>query len=220
MNGSEAYSRDRKVSFDIVVFDGVDELDVVGPLEVLRRAEAFGANARARLCGRGEAGQVTGSFGLRFDADAIFVPGEADVVIVPGGGWVARSEVGAWKEVRAGHWLTLLGEAAQAGSVMAGVCTGAMLLAHAGVIDDRRATTHKDAMEDLAALGVRVVNKRVVDEGKLVTAGGVTSGIDLALALVGRYFGPELATTLASGIEYEWCRDALLPADGGPAGNL
>jgi transcriptional regulator GlxA family with amidase domain len=213
MSPTGANSTDRNVLFDIVVFDGVDELDVVGPLEVLRRAEAFGADARARLCRRGEAGQVTGSFGLRFEAEATFVPGEADVVIVPGGGWVARSDIGAWNEVRAGHWLTLLGEAAQAGSVMAGVCTGVMLLAHAGVIDDRRATTHKDAMDDLAALGVRVVNKRVVDEGRLVTAGGVTSGIDLALTLVGRYFGPELATTLASGIEYEWYRGALLPGN-------
>jgi transcriptional regulator GlxA family with amidase domain len=212
--GSGADLRQGDVLFDIVIFDGVDELDIVGPLEVLRRAEAVGATARARLCRRGGTGPVTGSFGLRFFPDAVFVPGEADVVIVPGGGWVARSDVGAWGEVRAGHWLTLLAEAEQAGSVMAGVCTGALLLAHAGVIGERKATTHADAMEDLCALGVHVVDQRVVDEGRLVTSGGVTSGIDLALTLVGRYFGPELADTLASGIEYSWYKGALFPIDG------
>jgi transcriptional regulator GlxA family with amidase domain len=117
---------------------------------------------------------------------------------------VARSENGTWAEVRRGAWPPLLLEAAEAGAVMASVCTGALLLAHAGVIGAKRATTHHDARADLAVLGATVVAQRVVDEGTLVTAGGVTSGIDLALFLVTRYFGDSVAAVIADGLEYPW----------------
>jgi transcriptional regulator GlxA family with amidase domain len=179
---------------DLIVFDGVDELDVIGPLEVFRRAAAVGAEVAVRICSREHVEWVSGAFGVNFKPDATFVPGAADVVVVPGGGWVARDEIGAWAEVRRGDWLPLLAEAARDGSVMAGVCTGAMLLAHAGVIGTRRATTHHDAQGDLA------------DEGSVVTSGGVTSGIDLGLWLVSRYFGESLAEVVADGLEYPWTR--------------
>ncbi len=194
--------------FDLIVYDGVDELDVVGPLEVLRRAGALGADLGARLCSRLPDEEVTGAFGLELHPDGAFVPGRADVVVVPGGGWVARADNGAWAEVNRGHWLALLAEAAASGSVMAGVCTGALLLAHAGVIGARRATTHRDARADLAALGATVVPQRVVDEGQLVTSGGVTSGLDLALWLVQSFFGPSLADLVAEGLEYPWVSPA------------
>ena len=191
---------------DLIVFDGVDELDVIGPLEVFRRAAAVGAEVAVRICSREHVEWVSGAFGVNFKPDATFVPGAADVVVVPGGGWVARDEIGAWAEVRRGDWLPLLAEAARDGSVMAGVCTGAMLLAHAGVIGTRRATTHHDAQGDLALLGAVVMAERVVDEGSVVTSGGVTSGIDLGLWLVSRYFGESLAEVVADGLEYPWAR--------------
>jgi transcriptional regulator GlxA family with amidase domain len=124
------------------------------------------------------------------------------VVLVPGGSWRARRPVGAWGEVQRGDWLPLLADAAARGAVMGSVCTGAMLLAHAGVIGGRRATTHHDAWEDLAATGATLVKERVVDDGDLVTAGGVTSGIDLALWLVERFVSPELADGVAGAMEY------------------
>jgi transcriptional regulator GlxA family with amidase domain len=192
------------VIFDIVLFEGADELDVVGPLEVLRRAASLGADLSARLCSAPGSGAVRGAFGLLFQPDREYVPGEADVVVVPGGGWVARGEVGAWAEVKRGEWPRLLSEAASAGSVVAGVCTGAMLLAHAGLFRGRRAATHHDAQADLAALGVDVVSERVVDEGTVLTSGGVTSGIDLALWLVSRHFGESLAGIVADCLEYGW----------------
>jgi transcriptional regulator GlxA family with amidase domain len=91
---------------------------------------------------------------------------------------------------------------------MAGVCTGVLLLAHAGVIGARRATTHHDARADLAALGATVIAQRVVDEGTVVTSGGVTSGIDLALFLTARYFGESVAGVIAEGLEYPWSSTA------------
>jgi uncharacterized protein (DUF427 family) len=87
---------------------------------------------------------------------------------------------------------------------MAGVCTGVMLLARAGVVGGRPATTHRSARDELAATGARVLDQRVVDDGDLVTAGGVTSGIDLGLRLVERFAGPELAEREATRLEYPW----------------
>jgi transcriptional regulator GlxA family with amidase domain len=194
---------------DIVVFNGVDELDVVGPLEVLRRATALGADLTARVCARAGEHAVQGAFGLVFQPEAPFVPGQAGAVIVPGGGWVARADVGVWAEAKRGEWPKLLADAAGAGSVLAGVCTGAMLLAHAGVLAGKPATTHHDALVDLAALGVEAVSQRVVDAGEVLTSGGVTSGIDLALWLVARYFAGDLAGVVAEAIEYPWSQAGM-----------
>jgi len=195
------------VRVDIVVYEGLDELDAIGPLEVLRNAEAGGADLVTRLVSRGAPVPITAGHGLRFEPDAAYQPG-ADLLVVPGGSWVARSAVGAWGEVQRGEWLGLLAAASDAGSVMAGVCTGTMLLAHAGVVGTRRAATHHAAWDDLAATGATVVKDRVVDEPSLITSGGVTSGIDLALWVVERFFSSELADGVARQMEYRRARPA------------
>jgi uncharacterized protein (DUF427 family)/putative intracellular protease/amidase len=190
-------------TIDIVLFDGVDELDAVGPLEVLRGAAAQGADLEVRLVTRTEPLEVTGNHGLRVRADAVYTPG-ADILLVPGGGWIARAEAGAWAEAERGDWLPLIKTAAGSGVLLAGVCTGVMLLARAGVIGARPATTHHAARADLEAAGVRFVDQRVVDAGGLITAGGVTSGLDLALHLVERLVSPEAAEHQAALLEYPW----------------
>ena len=197
-------------TIDIVLYEGVDELDVVGPLEVLRSAAAAGADLSVRLVCRTEPLEVRAAHGLRLRADAVYQPG-ADVLIVPGGGWMARSGAGAWAEAERGPWLPLLGAAAESGTLMAGVCTGVMLLARAGVVGDRPATTHRSAQADLAGTGAQVVDQRVVDDGDLVTAGGVTSGIDLGLRLVERFAGPEAAEREATRLEYAWSPQTTKP---------
>lgn len=193
---------------DLVVYDGVDELDVVGPLEVLRRANAAGADFDVRLVARSPALQVTGAHGLTFCSDGEFEPG-AEIVVVPGGGWAARAHRGAWHEAGQGDLVGQLARAAKDGSIMAGVCTGTLLLAHAGVIGVRRATTHHAARADLAALGATVVADRVVDEGDLITAGGVTSGLDLACWLVERFANRDLADKISCDLEYPRFRPAV-----------
>jgi uncharacterized protein (DUF427 family)/putative intracellular protease/amidase len=190
-------------TIDIVLFDGVDELDAVGPLEVLRGAAAQGGDLAVRLVTRTEPLEVTGSHGLRMRADAVYSPG-ADILLVPGGGWLARAEAGAWAEAERGDWLPLIKAAADRGTLLAAVCTGSMLLARAGVIGARPATTHHGARADLEAAGVRFVDERVVDAGGLITAGGVTSGLDLALHLVERLVSPEAAERQAALLEYPW----------------
>ena len=186
---------------DIVVYDGLDEMDALGPLEVLRSASR-NADISVRLVTRESQEVVTGACGLRFLPDGVYQPGEAQILVVPGGGWGARANRGAWGEVQRGDWMPLLQQAQNTTKILAGVCTGTMLLAHAGVVGNRRASTHHTALDDLAETGAIVVSDRVVDDGDLVTSGGVTSGIDLALWLVEREFSPRLAEQVATRMEY------------------
>jgi transcriptional regulator GlxA family with amidase domain len=191
---------------DIVVFDGLDELDALGPYEILRRAEQLSIDFAVRLVTPSGQNSVRGAFGMTFATDGLFTPGDAEIVIVAGGGWNARSKQGAWAEYQKGELTPMLVEAAQSASVIAGVCTGTMLWAHAGVITGRRANTHHTAHEELADLGVIVVPDRVVDDGDVVTSGGVTSGLDLALWLVARELSDLLAQQIAKNLEYKWFR--------------
>ena len=199
---------------DIIVYDGLDEMDALGPLEVLRKVQALRDDFAVRLVSPTGQKKVRGAGGLVFTTDGAFEPTGTEIVVVPGGGWVARAPVGAWGEHERGELKPLLVIAAANARIMAGVCTGTMLLAHAGVIEGRRAGTHHSAFGELAALGVQVVADRVVDDGDLVTSGGVTSGIDLALWLVERELGAELAEQISRVIEYPWFRPRLAPPDG------
>src|SRR4051812_1285656 len=167
--------KDGNVRIDIAVFDGVDEMDALGPLEVLRSAATLGAEFDVRLVTLTGQARVSGAFGLTFAADGRFDPA-VDVLVVPGGGWANRAAAGAWHEARRGDWPRGIRSVADRRALVSSVCTGAMLLAHAGVLTGHRATTHHTARADLASFGVDVVNDRVVDDGAVVTSGGVTSG--------------------------------------------
>jgi DJ-1/PfpI family len=96
----------------------------------------------------------------------------------------------------------VLGELHQAGTAIATVCTGGMVAAAAGLTNGRPATTHHSALDELRASGAHVVDARVVDDGDLIMAGGVTSGIDLALWLVEREVGGQIAAAVAEEMEY------------------
>ena len=187
----------------VVVYEGFDELDAIGPLEVLRNAAAMGAtDLSVELVALDGLAEVTGSHGLRVRTDGRLDPGRTDLLVIPGGGWNDRGAQGAWAEAERGDLPAAIAAASRAGAVVATVCTGAMLAATAGLTRGRPAITHHGAVEDLRASGARVVEARVVDDGDLVTAGGVTSGIDLALWLVERHFGAELAEAVAAEIEH------------------
>ena len=189
---------------EIIVFPGVDELDALGPLEVLRSAAAAGANFQVRLVSLNNTEDIVGGHGLRFAVDGrLGSTGRPDLLLVPGGGWVARAAQGAWAEVRQGAIPAAIAEAHRGGTILATVCTGAMLVASSGVLRGRRAITHHEALEELREAGAEVVSARVVDDGDIITAGGVTSGIDLALHLVERFASRELADQVARNLEYE-----------------
>ena len=185
---------------EIVVFDGFDEMDALAPYEVLRTAAELGAPIEAELVGAHGPATVTASHGARIAVDR--GPSEApDVMLVPGGGYFTGA--GVRDEIERGVVTRALVAAHEAGSIVGSVCTGAMLLSAGGLLEGRRATTHHHAIEDLRAAGARIVDGvRFVDDGDVVTAGGVTSGLDLALHLVERVAGASTAERVADEIEY------------------
>ena len=189
----------RPMDAEVLLFDGFDELDGVGPYEVLATAGAFGADLSVRTVTAAPAERVTAAHGLRIEPDGVL--GEPDLLVVPGGGWVGAPR-GVRFEVERGDLPDAIAERHAAGVTVASVCTGAMLLAGADLLDGRPATTHPDAAEDLAAVAERV-DARVVDDGDVLTAGGVTSGLDLALHIVEQSYGAEIADAVAAELVYD-----------------
>lgn len=186
---------------EILLYEGFDELDAVGPYEVFCNAAEAGGDLSISLVTHESTERVTASHGLRVEPDGIL--DEPDLLVVPGGGWNARNERGTWGEYGRNEIPPLLADRYDRGATLASVCTGAMLLERAGVLDGRPAVTHASALDDLCETGVEVVEARVVDTGDVLTAGGVTSGIDLALWIVEREVGEEVAASVATTLEYE-----------------
>ncbi|MEA2370169.1 MAG: hypothetical protein QOH12_563 [Solirubrobacteraceae bacterium] len=187
------------ISVDIVVFDGADELDVVGPWEVLAAAGFEVRSVALEAAGR----EVRAAHGMRFGVDGVIGPG-ADLLVAPGGGWLTGSSSGVRHHVLDGTLPRLIAGLHAGGTVIASVCTGAMLLAAAGLLEGRPAVTNRLALDDLRGYGALVrADARVVDDGDVVTAGGPSAGLDLAIHLVGRCFGPEAAAAAADRLEYQ-----------------
>jgi transcriptional regulator GlxA family with amidase domain len=189
---------------EILVFDGVDEMDVMGPFEVWSHA-ARRPEFDLALVGLDGPVEVTGLHGLQFKAPEGL--GSPDALFVPGGGWMNRAEKGAWAEARRGTMTARIAELAPTLQWIGSVCTGSMLLAEAGLVKGRPATTNRGAWAELEAFGADLKTNRVVDDGTLVTAGGITCGIDLALHIVERELGADVADGIASAMEYARDRD-------------
>lgn len=198
---------------DILLYDGFDELDGIGPYEVFDYALEYAGDddrtaGRVRYVALDERETVTASHGTRVGIDDTLPEPDdeaaPDLLVVPGGGWNARDEeASAWAEAQKGAIPRMLTAYHAAGTRIASVCTGSMLLAEAGVTKGRRAVTHAAAVDELRESGAEVVEARVVDDGDLLTAGGVTSGLDLALYLVELEFGADVANRVATVIEYD-----------------
>ena len=188
----------------ILIYDRFTALDAVGPYEVLSRLPGSEVTFVAEQSG--PVRTDTGRLGLL--ADATLAEHEhPEIVLVPGGpGQAALMQDGPVHE-----WLR---GADETSTWTASVCTGSLILAAAGLLEGRRATSNWQALEELRELGVEVVPERVVFDGKLATSAGVTAGIDMALTLVERIAGPELAQAIQLGIEY----DPEPPFDAGSPG--
>lgn len=169
---------------DVLVFDGCEALDALGPYEVL----AYGG-LDVCVVTRDERRSVRTSQGLELQAEA---PRDAaEWLVVPGGAWDARHADGR-AEAASGAVGAFASAHRGRGGRLAAVCTGAMWLAKAGLIGERPATTHHEYWDELAAMGADVRRgERVVDDGDLVTSGGITSGLFLGLHLVERLVGAD-----------------------------
>ncbi|HUC00697.1 MAG TPA: DJ-1/PfpI family protein [Solirubrobacterales bacterium] len=177
----------------ILIFDGITALDAIGPYEVLRsvpgwEVEFVGPRA-------GEVRTDSGHLGLAADCSIDDV-GSTDIVLVPGGAGnrpLLRDEalLGWLREIDAEtKWTT-------------SVCTGSLVLGAAGLLNGKRATGHWLYLDPLRAYGADPVGGRYVVDGKVITAAGVSAGIDMALHLVGLEAGPEVAEAVQLGIEYD-----------------
>ena len=186
------------MKIEILLFDGFDDLDAFGPFEVLN-----GAGIDTRFVTVAPQDRVRTAHGASVVPHGVL--GDPDLVLVPGGGWHDRAGAGAYAEAKAGRIPHVLARRHATGRRVGSVCTGAMLLAEAGILQGRAAITHHSAIEDLRTYGADVRDgARVVEDGDIITAAGVTSGIDLALHLVARELGNEAAVAQAAEIEHRW----------------
>jgi putative intracellular protease/amidase len=176
----------------IPLYDDFTALDAVGPFEVLSRLP--GAEV---IWLASEAGPVSTDNGLTMVAGAAYeeLP-DPDVLLVPGG----TGTYAALEDERLIGWIRRADESSE---WTTSVCTGSLLLAAAGVLEGLEATTHWLDLEALERLGARPTGRRVVEQGKVVTAAGVSSGIDMGLVLAARIAGPKVAQAIQLAIEYD-----------------
>jgi transcriptional regulator GlxA family with amidase domain len=188
---------------EVLLYPGAEELDAIAPYEVLQAARGRGADLETALV------STAGIAPMRLAHGAIVSPHRRaggttpDILVVPGGGWGNHATFGARSEAENPTTLAYLRSTHRSGAIIAGVCTGGMIMARAGLLNGRPAITHHTAVEDLKAAGADVKFERVVDDADIVTCGGVTAGIDLALWLVERFFGKDKANETAAYLEYE-----------------
>ncbi|HEX5146636.1 MAG TPA: DJ-1/PfpI family protein [Conexibacter sp.] len=187
---------------DILIFDGFDDLDALGPNELLRHAARAGAPFDVALATLDGAERVLTGVGTTLIPDRKLAE-RPDLVLVPGGGLLDGASTGVLAELERGAIPAALARLHGDGVAVASVCTGAMLLGAAGLLKGRPATTNRLALERLRETGAEVIDERVVDDGDILTAQGVTAGMDLALWLTEREMGADFATALARGVEYE-----------------
>lgn len=176
----------------IPLFDRFTALDAVGPYEVLSRLP--GASVKFVAAERGVFRTDTRMLGLTADLSFDELPAP-DVVLVPGGAGTRAlmTDEPTLEWVRRAH---------EGSRYTTSVCTGALVLAAAGVLDGLEATTHWLYTDMLERFGARAVSRRVVEQGKVITAAGVSAGIDMALVLAERLAGTQVAQAIQLGIEY------------------
>jgi transcriptional regulator GlxA family with amidase domain len=177
----------------ILIFDKLTALDAIGPYEVLSRLP--GAELRFVAKKTGNKRTDTGALGVSADV-SIDQLTDPDIVLVPGG----EGNRPLMQDTEVLEWLRGVHETT---TWTTSVCTGSLVLAAAGILDGKRATSHWAYRDQLREFGAEPVAERVVVDGKIVTAAGVSAGIDMALHLTALGFGEDLARGIQLGIEYD-----------------
>ena len=177
----------------IPLYDRFTALDAVGPYEVLSRIP--GADLKFVATEAGPYKTDNGMLTMLAEASLDDVP-QPDILCVPGG-WGTREAI---SDERLVGWIRKAHETTQ---WTTSVCTGSLLLGAAGILDGLEATSHWLELETLAEMGAHPTEQRVVEQGKVITSAGVSSGIDMALFLLGKISGDEFAQTIQLLIEYD-----------------
>lgn len=177
----------------LLVFPQLTALDAIGPYEVLQQLP--GATVRFTAAERGPVRTENGMLGIVADY-AMDEVTSADILVVPGG-------IGTRALVEDQPTLEWIRAIDATTTWTTSVCTGSLLLGAAGLLEGKQATTHWCVLDLLSFFGATPVSERVVEQGKIITAAGVSSGIDMALRLAAHIAGDEVAQAIQLGIEYD-----------------
>src|SRR5262249_42455573 len=190
---AEWAAKETPMDIAIPIFDRITALDAIGPYEVLSRLPG----ARIRWVAMTPGTYKTDNRQLTLVADEPLsaVP-HPEIIMVPGG-------FGTRSLMTPNPLLDWLRAAHETSQWTTSVCTGSLLLGAAGILKGLEATTHWAALDTLGELGAKPTLKRVVEQGKIITAAGVSSGIDMALVLAAHIAGEEFAQSIQLGIEYD-----------------
>ncbi len=192
------------MKIQIVLFDGFGELVSFAPFEVLKRAIEEGAPFTVELVSSERKQEVITSFGVTITLhDFLRMDNRPDLLIVPGGGWNHKAKHGARKQTDLGTLTKMIGEMHNEGTIVAGVCTGGMLLAASGILNGKKAAMHHLAQSEISEYGAELLPYRIVNQGNVITARGVTSGVDLGLWITERFASPKIAAAVENRMEYE-----------------
>ncbi|MBI2785325.1 MAG: DJ-1/PfpI family protein [Legionella longbeachae] len=173
-------------------YEGMTTLDIIGPHEVLTRLPDVTIQRVAK-----RAGIVRAGFDLELNAEyALSQITQTDILVVPGGG--TASSLSHQPEII--NWIKAIHKTTQ---WTTSVCTGSLILGAAGILQGKQATTHWAVLDRLKLWDAIPISKRVVEDGKIITAAGVSAGIDMALLLAAKVAGQQVAETLQLGIEYD-----------------
>ena len=189
-----------KKTLGVVLYPGFELLDVFGPMEMFAYAPGLNVILIAQEAGKVKSGQgpeVIAEYGFE-DAPKL------DIILVPGG-------QGTYRELGNETMLEWLKDRAAIAEITTSVCTGSAILAKAGILDGKRATSNKQFFTLATQQSDKVDwvwEARWVDDGNVITSSGVSAGMDMALHLIQRLFGAPAAEAIAEGTEYEWHEDA------------
>jgi putative intracellular protease/amidase len=213
------------LTVQIVLFNGFDLLDAIAPYEVFSAVAMNAENALSVefVTAEGPRSVTSGINGLKIEASGRLNPERADIILVPGAsGDVEGDGPDSIPAILARAMNTeltgMIGQAlGQKDIIVATVCGGSLLLAMGGLLEGRPAVSNHLSMDLLGATGAVPVSARVVDDGNLVTGGGVTSGLDVALYLVERELGPRIAHAVEQLFEFErsgtvWRENGIAPS--------
>ena len=184
------------MNIGILIFPDVEEMDFVGPFEVLSYInKILPDSTRVQLVAE-TSDAVRAYNGMRILPDVTLDDCPAlDILVVPGG----KGRIKAMKNINLIHFIQKQTSHAR---YITSVCTGAFLLATAGLLTGKKATTYHECFDELSGYNIEVVAEKVVAAGNIITAGGVSSGIELGFYLLRELYGAEISQTVADKIEY------------------
>lgn len=186
------------IHIGILIFKDIEELDFVGPFEVLSYINKIKPQSTKVYLISDKEQIIQGYNGLRFFADyTIDNCPHLDVLVVPGG-------QGRHLAMRNEKILSFIKDRYSELRYLSSVCTGALIIGATGILKDKEATTYHTAFDEISQMGVIVKTSKVVQDGKMITGAGVSSGIDVGLYLLSKLFDETIAQQVADKIEYYW----------------